>query len=156
MKNPTIIYIVIGVILLLLLINKKVMGLAGMVTNFSVRNDSNGLGTFGSKRDGHTHQGLDIRATKGEKIKAPFDLTYVYSAPVYKDDTKYIASEYKTKNGTFKVMYMIPIAGKKVFKQGEVIGIAQSISEKWGNSMLDHIHVEIRESGTLKNPANYV
>jgi hypothetical protein len=156
MKNPMVIYIVVGVILLLLLFNKKVMGLAGMVTNFAIRNDSKGLGTFGAQRDGHIHQGLDIRTTKGEKIKAPFDMSFAFTARVYSDDPKYLATEYKTKNGTFRVMYMQPVTSKKDFKQGEIIGIAQSISEKWGNTMLDHIHVEIRENGKLKNPANYV
>lgn len=132
------------------------MGLANMVTNFSIRNDSKGLGTFGAVRDGHKHQGLDIRVTKNEKIKAPFDMHYVFTGNVYPNDTKYLATEYKTDRGTFRVMYMLPITSKKDFKKGEVIGIAQDISEKWGSTMLPHIHVEIRENGILKNPADYV
>lgn len=156
MKNPTIIYIVVGVILLLLIFNKKVMGIASMVKTFGIRNDSSGLGTFGALRSNHIHNGLDIKVSEGELIKAPFDLIYSFTGLVYPDDKNYLATEYKTKNGTFRVMYMKPYTDKKTFKQGEVIGVAQSIKKKWGGNMQDHIHVEVRENGVLKDPAKYV
>ena len=155
MNNKVVITIVI-IILLLIIFNKKVMGIASMVKSFAIRNDSQGLGKFGTLRQGHTHQGLDIKVSKGDEIKAPFDMVYSYSGRVYKDDPKYIASEYKTKNGTFRVMYMTPKSGKATFKAGEVIGVAQSIKEKWGSSMQDHIHVEVRENGVLKDPEKYL
>lgn len=151
------IFLVIGLIFLLLIIfNKKVMGLASMVKNFGIRNDSSGLGTFGAKREGHIHQGLDIKAEPNETVNAPFDLEYSFTGNVYKDDPNFKATEYKTKNGTFRVMYMLPITNKKFFKQGEPIGTTQNIASKWGKGMINHIHVEIRENGILKDPKNYV
>lgn len=144
------------VIVLVLIFNKKVMGLASMVKNFSIRNDPSGLGTFGAKREGHIHQGLDIKAEPNEPIKAPFDLTFSYSGRVYADDPFYLATEYKTPKGSFRVMYLQPRTDKKIFKTGEVIGFAQNIAKKWGGKMVNHIHVEIRENGILKDPAKYV
>lgn len=132
------------------------MGLGSMVKNFSIRNDSKGLGKFGANRDGHIHNGLDIEVKKGEVIKAPFDLEYIFSGQVYNDDKKYIASEYKTSFGKFRIMYMIPLTNKKNFKIGEPLGIAQDISEKWGKEMIPHIHVETWENGKPVNPEKYV
>lgn len=149
-------WITLSIIVLLIIFNKKVMGLGSMVKKFVIRNDSQGLGKFGAMRDGHLHQGLDLKVEKGEIIKAPFDLEYSYTGQVYSDDKKYLASEYKTSFGKFRVMYMIPITSKKVFKVGEPIGTAQDISEKWGSNMIPHIHVETWVNGKPVNPEKYV
>lgn len=146
----------LGIILLIILFRK--MNLRNVVKNFRIRKtDKFGSGQFGSKRTNHIHQGIDIVVSEGEKIYAPTDLTLVRKTYPYRDDMNYVGGVYKTpNNGELKFFYMNPDQSKREFKQGEVIGIAQDISKKYGSSMTPHVHIEYRENGILKDPNNYV
>lgn len=74
----------------------------------------------------------------------------------YADDSRYSGLEI-TGSGphegyTIKIFYLLPGAVGKAVKKGDVVGVAQSISKKYGGGMQDHIHLELRHKGELLDP----
>ena len=116
-----------------------------------IRNDSSGQGHYRASRSGKVgaHEGVDYVCIKGEPLYAPEDCTIKRVAvQPYKSDPKYRGIEILTKNTNLwiKVFYVIPdksLLGKTV-KKGDIIGTCQAIKEKYGGSMQNHIHVEVR------------
>ncbi len=131
------------------------LALAAPVTPLMVRVDSAGNGHFDSSRTNHTHQGVDLRVTKGQNVRSPVDGLVERMAYPYKTDKKWKGLYIKGTEGVdAKIFYIEPIAdivGKSV-KRGDVIAIAQKISDKYSPNMLDHIHFEAWVKGAAVNP----
>lgn len=124
-----------------------------------IREDTLGSGLYKARRSGKddAHQGIDITAFKGTRIVAPFDGEMVRIAPPYENDGRYFGMLLRGKDlykgYEMKLFYLIPtIVNRQQFFAGDEIGIAQSISQKWGSAMLDHIHIELRYNGRLIDP----
>lgn len=108
-------------------------------------------GSRESIRD-HTHQGLDIAAPTGTKIKAVSDGTVSYSGVmggygnlIIIDHGNGITSYYG------HCSKLLSKVGDKVLA-GDVIAEVGST----GNSTGPHLHFEIRQNGKYVNPANYL
>lgn len=138
------------------MLRKKIIGL---VKNFKIRgSDASGSGKFGSSRSGgkRKHMGLDILVKKGEPVFAPFDMEFVRVSKPYEDDNKFVGGYWKSPDFDVKIFYMSPVTNKKYFKQGEQIGIAQDISEKYGKQMPTHIHFQMQDKkGVFHDPELY-
>lgn len=137
---------------------------APVVPDPAIRSDNWGDGRFGASRNGHIHQGVDILVHKGQTISAPFDGVVNRVAYPYADDLKWKGLEMRgTTNGpwagyTVKMFYMLPdesLIGKPVF-QGQPIGIAQAISEKYSPEMQNHIHIELRKGAQVIDPTPFL
>lgn len=129
-----------------------------IVKNFKIRIDKEGSGKFGAKRKHGKHQGIDILTTKGEKILAPFPMKLVRIAKPYATGTM-SGALYRTKEGMeMKIFYMKPFTDTRDIQEGQIIGIAQSVSDHWKSpKMKDHIHLEIRDKyGDLQDPTQYI
>lgn len=169
-------YIILGIIASVLVIQRLIKGTpktevkATKYFPFSpivlpsqiIRVDSSGNGNYKASRNGGTreHEGIDILVQKGQTLYAPFDakLTRVYN--VYSGDTKTKGLELISNANNFKIKIMYCVAypeliGKQV-KAGEAIGYAQAISEKYGGSMKNHLHVELYQNEILIDPTTHI
>jgi murein DD-endopeptidase MepM/ murein hydrolase activator NlpD len=122
-----------------------------------IRNDAKGKGVFGASRSGHIHNGVDLVVSKATPIYAPFE-GVIRQANPYTNDSKYKGLEIKnTVTGMkVKVFYVDGFVVGKTYKKGEVMAKAQDISEKYGSSMIPHIHVELRLYNVAVNPTKYL
>ena len=122
-------------------------------TGGGVRNDGVGAGYYHADRGHRVHLGVDLLLPNGpgQPIIAPHPGIVVrYSFP-YQGSTKFSGILLKGKSATSKIWYIQPypdLIGKRV-RQGQVIGIAQDISEKYGDGCLPHIHWQIEEIDPL-------
>lgn len=122
-----------------------------------VRMDRKGNGHFGSGRAGHVHQGVDLQVTEGEAVAAPIDGRIVRYSAAYRDDPTYRNIVIHGEGVEVKIMYATLAPGVElgdIVKRGDVVGVAQAISRKYGPPMKDHLHVEARRivGDTLLNP----
>jgi len=125
------------------------------VEPLEMRNDPSGQGHFGASRGRREHQGVDYLVEKGQSVFSPIHGTVTRSAQPYASDSKYQGCVIENDDYEVKLFYMIPTKIGNNVKAGEKIGIAQAISEKYGGSMKDHIHIEVRtQSGELLNPSD--
>ncbi len=110
--------------------------------------DSNGCGTYGASRGGHTHQGEDYITLPGETIFSPIDGKITRVAYPYPDDLSFKGIEIKNATHSVKIFYMIATVniGSSV-KKGQAIGQSQSLLSKYPG-ITNHVHVEVR---TAKN-----
>lgn len=115
------------------------------VSPLRVRMDPLGDGHFGSSREGHTHQGVDLETTAGAIVRSPVAGVVTRTFYVYQDSQKWTGIEVKTPSGhRVKVMYVVPgIALQSNVQIGDALGTAQPIHERYGAAMHDHIHVEV-------------
>jgi hypothetical protein len=103
--------------------------------------DKHGSGAFGSKRGARTHVGIDPIIIPGQDIYAPHDGIVKREIQVYTDSTKYRGIEIVDQFFISHVHYILPkpgIVGQKV-KEGDVIGTAQDISERYPD-ITKHVH----------------
>lgn len=126
------------------------------LNNQVIRVDAAGDGHFGAKRGSREHEGVDLLVEKGDNILAPEDGLLKRAAYPYVGDMTYSGFVFIGDSGKeYKAFYLKPVwdlIGKRV-KDGDVIGTAQAISERYPqSSMKDHVHIEIRENNTLLNP----
>lgn len=122
-----------------------------------MRRDAHGSGAFGARRRAHTHQGLDLVAKKGAPVYSPVDGTFVRKGRPYANDERFSLIVLNGEGFEVKLMYVEPVTlspGDSV-KRGQVVGHAQAVSDKHGDGMLDHVHVELRRTvgAELVNPA---
>ena len=122
-------------------------------TGKGIRNDRAGGGFFGAPRRKHTdgglivyrHQGVDLLCNIGQEITAPCTGRMSRVVSPYRHG-QFRGVEIQAKRATIKLMYLEPnykLLGK-IVRQGQVIGIAQDITEKYPDSgMLPHIHIEV-------------
>lgn len=132
--------------------------------------DGFGSGAFGAPRGTYpngtkrTHQGVDLIVEKGNYVYSPLDGIFNRVAIPYANDSKYkgfeVIGEGKHDGYTSKVFYCIPgqsmKKGVKVKAGKTIIATAQSLQEKYGSRMTDHIHIEIRKNGVLINPEEFI
>lgn len=114
-------------------------------TGKGIRSDHEGDGNYGASRGSRIHNGIDYLCTEGQIVVAPFGITITRVAnPKAKSPLSGIAWRRGKSSG--KMFYFKPysdLIGKKV-KQGETIGIAQSVSRDYGlPKMKDHIHFQV-------------
>lgn len=130
--------------------------LGRILTVMRVRVDKAGDGHFGTNRPGHVHEGLDLVAVPGEQVRSPIDGVFVRRGYPYDDDPLYSMAVLAGEGYEVKLMYVLPVAtlrpGSRVVR-GQVVGIAQDVSQRYGDKMLPHVHVEVRTlDGVLLNP----
>lgn len=107
------------------------------------KTDSHGSGSYGSKRGDRLHEGTDYICDPGQSIYSPID------GVIRREAKPYAGKEYSgvlIRNDwcAIKMFYFKPdynLIGKQV-KKGQIIGMAQDISEKY-SGMIPHIHLEI-------------
>jgi murein DD-endopeptidase MepM/ murein hydrolase activator NlpD len=125
--------------------------------------DKGGCGKWGAPRtraDGiGKHEGQDILCTVGSNVMAPYDGVIERLSVPYPDDARYSGVVLRVNAALIiKIMYMQPasgIVGQKV-SAGQVIGICQNISIKYGTNVPPHLHVEVHEWGVKVNPEPYI
>ena len=116
-------------------------------TGMGVRVDLEGDGNYGASRGSRIHNGVDYICKKGQNIVAPFDMTITRIAYPYAD--KVLAGiAWKKGKSEGRLFYFYPIEyliGTDV-KEGDVIGVAQSVSEYYELPlMLPHLHFQINK-----------
>ena len=123
-----------------------------------MREDPAGSGRFGASRGNRTHQGYDFLCEPGQLVKAVIAGRLVKAYP-YADDLTYTGCRIWGKDWMAKMFYFKPhehLINESVLA-GEVIGIAQDISLKYGGGMKAHIHVSLYKLNPTKlvNIENY-
>ena len=111
--------------------------------------DKWGMGLYGASRGKgmRTHKGADYVCEPGQNVVAPITGTIAREARPYGDPEwlhRYSGLVIFNQYVSVKMFYLEPmrqLIGKRV-RMGEVIGIAQKISDKYPD-MIDHIHLEI-------------
>jgi len=116
-------------------------------TGLGIRIDPEGSGHLGASRGNRRHAGEDWLCVEGQDIVAPFTMIITRKAYPNSDLVmKGIAWIAGRTSG--RMFYFIPtpiLIGRKV-TEGQVIGIAQSVSEYYNlPKMKDHIHFEVRK-----------
>jgi len=118
--------------------------------------DGFGSGAYLSSRDGsnRAHQGVDIVATPGQAIYSPITgkvtrITYPYANDLTYTGLEIINDDYKV-----KIFYIAPtLAIGSQVSAGQKIAVAQNISGKYGSTMINHVHIEVRDNtGEILNP----
>ncbi|HEV7676379.1 MAG TPA: M23 family metallopeptidase [Candidatus Angelobacter sp.] len=123
--------------------------------------DQWGSGQFGASRPGHVHsrlhQGLDITAEPGEPIRSPIDGVITREAFPYKGDNRFrgllIEGVNEWKGIEVKIFYVQGMIQGRV-DAGQIIGTAQDLSLRY-RGITNHVHIEVRTSGTLVNPLEF-
>ena len=122
--------------------------------SLEIRSDSEGDGHFLAKRGHRLHHGVDLKVFPGQPIVAPVPCLIVREAYPYAGDTKWRGVELRASGMVIHIYYMVVdeiLLGTEVL-QGEQIGIAQNISQKYSSAMTPHIHLEIKAI----NPINLI
>lgn len=107
--------------------------------------DYEGSGEYGASRGSRKHNGIDYVCQKGQAIVAPFDLV-IERIALPKMDSPLSGIKWRAVRSTGKMFYFspLPVLIGKMVKKGDVIGVAQSVSEDYGlTNMKDHIHFQI-------------
>lgn len=115
--------------------------------------DPLGCGHFGAPRGNRDHEGYDITIHKGQAIQSPITGTMKRISKPYSSDLFW--NGLILKNDTYEVIlwYFSPSIAKGDFVfAGDVIGVAQDVSEKHGSAMTPHIHVQAYKNGVLVDP----
>jgi hypothetical protein len=107
------------------------------------RPDKWGRGEYGVTRGKKRHEGGDYTCDPGQDIIAPIDGIIVRVARPYRKG-KYSGVLLQGKHMTLKLFYLKPDRSviRASVRQGERIGTAQDISEKYPG-MTPHIHLRI-------------
>jgi murein DD-endopeptidase MepM/ murein hydrolase activator NlpD len=120
------------------------------------KHDAWGSGAFGASRTGHSHQGLDFVAMAGESVLSPVDGVVTRQLWPYATDTRYTGLEIDGSGEwagyKIKLFYVTGVKLGKV-AAGDVVGTAQDLEKKY-KGITNHVHVEVRLNGTLKNPTD--
>lgn len=118
-------------------------------TGKGVRVDYEGDGNYGASRSKgkRRHRGIDYLCAQGQDIVAPFNMKITrVSIPIVNSPMTGIAWESGASEG--RMWYFKPfksVIGQEV-AEGEVIGIAQSVSQHYGlPGMKDHVHFQINK-----------
>lgn len=115
-------------------------------TGQGVRSDSGGDGKFGAPRGERPHFGTDFLCDPGQGVVAVTDMQYRRLVErVYVDDTTYRGMEFETPYGHLITYFYVDssINHLEQVKAGQLVGLAQDISKKYGGGMKPHVHVQV-------------
>lgn len=133
--------------------------LGPVVNPLVIRVDGGGDGHFGTGRIGHIHQGIDLVCRPGQNVYAPFSGKVTRLATPYPDDLRWqgLVIESDVLGYECKLFYCTPASGVvgTGIERGQLIGYCQAISQKYSSGVTDHLHIEIRQNGVLKNPETF-
>ena len=122
--------------------------------------DAFGCGHFGAPRGARSHKGVDFKVKENDSIKAPFDCKIIRYGFAYSGDQDQQLVEIEGLNQftgyKAKIMYIKPTHPVgTIIQNGTTICKAGNISNKYGSSMINHVHFELYENGLLINPEPY-
>lgn len=130
--------------------------LGSVVNPMAVRVDGGGDGHYSAGRIGHVHQGTDVICRPGQNVYAPFSGKVTRRTAPYPDDLRWqgMVIESDVLGYECKLFYCTPAAGVvgNSIERGQLIGYCQAISQKYSSGVTDHLHIEIRQNGAVKNP----
>lgn len=130
--------------------------LGPVVNPMIVRVDAGGDGHYNTGRIGHIHQGVDVVCRPCQSVYAPFSGKVTRKAAPYPDDLRWqgIVIESDALGYECKLFYCTPAAGVvgSTIERGQLIGYCQAISQKYTSGVTDHLHIELRQNGVVKNP----
>ena len=116
-------------------------------TGFGIRKDSEGDGNLGASRGDSRHRGIDEVCVPGQDIRAKFDMK-IDRISYPNEDHIMQGIAWSAGKSTGRMWYFKPdknLIGKEV-KEGQVIGVAQSVSNYYGlPRMTDHIHFQVNK-----------
>lgn len=107
--------------------------------------DKWGDGAFLASRGNRRHRGIDLKYEPGEGVLAPIDGTVLRIGYPYQGDDTYKLIEMRDEASRLiiRMFYVNPCVGPgHKFSTYETIGCAQDISEKYGEGMTNHVHIE--------------
>jgi len=143
-------------------------GVQSPVPNPTIRDDTQGHGGFGDRRDGgrRKHEGVDLQADPGTEVKSPIAGEIDKIGPAYKDPKAYGGGFQAVRihgddGRDYIIRYVEPgesngrplVRGDKV-QSGQVIGHVQDRAAKDpSGQMRNHVHFEVKdEHGRLIDP----
>lgn len=121
--------------------------------------DAYGAGAFGASRaaGARRHRGADYVAEPGEIVRAPIAGIVQRIGFAYRNDERYRYVELAdAETGRdVRVLYVGPLVQLgAIVEAGDPIGRAQDLSARYPRGITNHVHVELRQSGALADPAN--
>ncbi|KAG7271181.1 hypothetical protein CRUP_034696, partial [Coryphaenoides rupestris] len=120
---------------------------SGNPTNRRRTSDGFGEGRFGARREGRTHQGLDIVCSDGADVYAPFDVEVTGSLRVYADPTNVKLAINKGINLRgeglcVKLFYVNPVQLSGRIAKGQKIGTMLPMQSVY-RGITSHVHVQL-------------
>ena len=120
--------------------------------------DPTGYGWYGAAGGSRKHKGVDIISLPKEDVTSPIHGTVTKYGYVYKNpkEDKPAMRYVEITSDMYRVWLMYVtledgLLGERVF-EGDLIGKAQDVSDYWGGSMRNHIHVQVWKFGLLTDP----
>lgn len=123
-----------------------------------IRVDAHGDGNYKTPRgDGRTHNGLDLVCVPGQSIVAPISGKIVREAYPYAGDLRWSGCLIVNRDEEVKMFYMRLLRGMvgREVDEGDEIGWAQNIANKYTPDMIPHIHLEYKLRLRV-DPYNYL
>lgn len=119
-----------------------------------IRSDPAGDGRFHAPRGDRLHNGLDLLCTPKQPILCPIACHFVRISNPYASDNRWHGVLLQIGHTEIFLWYLRPYYFRtwEELAEGEVLGMAQDISLKYGGGMLPHIHIGVKESGTWIDP----
>ncbi|XP_051905427.1 myeloid protein 1-like [Hippocampus zosterae] len=117
----------------------------GNLFNTPRTSDIFGQGSYGARRSGRTHKGLDITCGDGSEVYAPFDLTINRQLIVYTDPTKAAINkglEIRGADLCVKLFYVDPDKSSGQVSKGQRLGIMMPMQSVYPG-ITSHVHVEL-------------
>lgn len=119
--------------------------------------DVYGAGAFGASRGARRHRGADYIAEPGEIVRAPIAGVVQRIGFAYRGDERYRYVELgdPIAQRAVRVLYVGPLVEVgAVVRAGDPIGRAQDLSVRYPRGITNHVHVELKQSGVLGDPAS--
>jgi len=125
---------------------ESVSGMIISPTDREIRNDRAGAGRYHAPRSGRLHSGLDFLCFPGQNIVCPISNAEAIRYAYPYEDKSYSGIFLRNSHFDLMIFYFTPaddIFGKPL-SQGEVIGTAQDITQRYDSPfMKPHIHMQI-------------
>lgn len=121
-------------------------GLIISPTGKGLRSDAAGDGSYLAPRGGRLHQGMDFLCTPGQKIVCPLNGARIVRMAFPYPDQSYHGVLLRNNRVELLLFYLKPNddAFDKELSQGAVIGLAEDITQRYGDDrMQPHIHLQI-------------
>lgn len=141
-------WIILGSITTILLLMSSNKTYAAPTKSKTLRGcDPKGCGHFGAPRGSRLHMGVDFKASINEPIYSPVS-GKVSRLPYAASDLMHRGVEIVSGKETHIVFYVKPTVkiGDTVNK-GQLIGYADDIVKKYGSTITNHVHHQVKISG---------